>query len=431
MIGTSALASRPPSKDIDDSVALLAGPALDRETFIGIRRHMALEACKWDPQVEDVSVLQPFPLLLRRAQWRYLTACAEALARETCAAELALLERPDLLSKLAVPPRLAQPILRGLRSKHPAADEARVMRFDFHPTPTGWRISEVNSDVPGGFSEASEFPSLMAERYPGYAPAGAPGPDLANALARTGEPRGGRRAWGAALLWAAGFMEDLQVVSYLAGLLRRRGIETRVINPTHLRFNGGKASLIAGGECAPLSLIVRFHQAEWLSRRRYNALASYLLGDSETPVINPGYAMLSESKRFPLVWDDLHLEMRTWRQLLPETRDPREVPWRRNDRWLLKTAFCNTGDSVSSPLTMRRRDWFRSAAEATLFPNQWVVQRRFESLVIDTPLGSVYPCIGVYTIGGRACGIYGRLSRTPVVTYAAADVAVLVEEGTE
>jgi hypothetical protein len=40
----------------------------------------------------------------------------------------------------------------------------------------------------------------------------------------------------------------------------------------------------------------------------------------------------------------------------------------------------------------------------------------------------MYPCIGVYTIGGRACGIYGRLSRNPVVTYTAADVAVLIEK---
>jgi hypothetical protein len=40
----------------------------------------------------------------------------------------------------------------------------------------------------------------------------------------------------------------------------------------------------------------------------------------------------------------------------------------------------------------------------------------------------MYPCIGVFTIAGRACGIYGRLSRSPVVNYTAADVAVLVEE---
>jgi glutathionylspermidine synthase len=417
-------------KDIDDSVAVAAGPVLDRETFIGIRRRMALEACKWDPQVEDVSVLQPFPLLLRRAQWRYLAARAEALAGETCAAERALLERPDLLSKLAVPPRLAQPILRGLRSAQTLAGAARVMRFDFHPAQTGWRISEVNSDVPGGFSEASEFPSMMAEHYPGYAPAGTPGPDLADALARAIEHIAGGQP-SAGLVSAAGFMEDLQVVSYLAGQLRRRGIETHLINPPQLRFDRGKASLIGVGGCVPLSLIVRFHQAEWFSRRRYAAVGPYLLGDGETPVINPGSAMLSESKRFPLVWDDLRMEMRTWRQLLPETRDPREVRWRRDARWLLKTAFCNTGDGVASPLAMPRRNWRRSVADATVFPNHWVAQRRFESLAIDTPMGPAYPCIGVHTIGGRACGIYGRLSRTPVVTYAAADVAVLVEEESE
>jgi glutathionylspermidine synthase len=427
MTESLAIPSRCAVRDIDGGVAVAAGPVLNRETFIGIRRHMVLKACKWDPQVEDVSVLQPFPLLLRQTQWRYLAARAEALARETCAAERALLGRPDLLSKLAVPPRLAQPVLRGLRSAQPGADGARVMRFDFHPTETGWRISEVNSDVPGGFSEATEFPSLMAEHYPGYAPAGAPGQDLADALVRAIEKIGGRRA-SAGLLWAAGFMEDLQIVSYLGGLLRRRGIETHLINPRHLRFDGGRAGVIADGGCVPLSLIVRFHQAEWFSQRRDVSVGPYLLGDGETPVINPGYAILSESKRFPLVWDDLGMEMRTWRQLLPETRDPRDVRWRQDSAWLLKTAFCNTGDTVSSPLTMSRRKWLRSAAEATMFPNHWVAQRRFEGLVIDTPLGPGYPCIGVYTIGGRARGIYGRLSRAPVVTYAAADVAVLVEE---
>jgi hypothetical protein len=37
----------------------------------------------------------------------------------------------------------------------------------------------------------------------------------------------------------------------------------------------------------------------------------------------------------------------------------------------------------------------------------------------------MYPCLGVYTIDGRAAGIYGRLSARPLVDYAAVDVAVL------
>jgi glutathionylspermidine synthase len=210
--------------------------------------------------------------------------------------------------------------------------------------------------------------------------------------------------------------------------LRQRGVEAHLVNPSHLRFDQGKLVMDLGSETLLLSLVVRFHQGEWLSERIHSSIGPYLLGEADTPVINPGYAMLGESKRLPLVWDDLGLKMEAWRHLLPETRDPREVPWLRDSGWLLKSAFCNTGDSVSSPLIMPRRKWIRAAADATLFPNRWVAQRRFEVVATQTPLGSKYPCIGVYTVAGRACGLYGRVSNTPVVTYAAADVAVLVEE---
>ena len=422
---TSILAPRSVSEEIDSDPLIIAGPVLHRSIFEGIRRKMVLDCCKWDPQVGDVSVLQPFPLLLRRAQWSYLAAQAEALTQEICAAERALLERPDLLPKLAVPRRLADFILRGMRKPLTQGVPPRVMRFDFHPTQEGWRISEVNSDVPGGFSEASEFPAMMSEYYREYEPAGTPGPAFADALLLMIDVHGAGRC---ALVSAAGYMEDFQVISYLAKLLRRRGVETHLGNPCHLRIDEGRLVMDVGAVTVPLSLVVRFHQAEWLSHRRHSSIAPYLLGQADTPVINPGYAMLGESKRVPLVWDDLGLKMETWRLLLPETRDPRDVPWQHDSGWLLKTAFCNTGDSVSSPLTMTRRKWVRAALDATLFPNRWIAQRRFESLAVDTPLGLMYPCIGVYTIAGRACGLYGRLSSTPVVTYAAADVAVLVEK---
>jgi hypothetical protein len=43
----------------------------------------------------------------------------------------------------------------------PAA--CRIMRFDFHLTSEGWRVSEVNSDVPGGFAEAGASAAMVAE----------------------------------------------------------------------------------------------------------------------------------------------------------------------------------------------------------------------------------------------------------------------------
>ena len=55
----------------------------------------------------------------------------------------------------------------------------------------------------------------------------------------------------------------------------------------------------------------------------------------------------------------------------------------------------------------------------------------FETQAVETPMGAFRPCLGVYTVDGVACGVYGRLSKGQVIDYAAMDVAVLVEERAE
>jgi hypothetical protein len=142
-------------------------------------------------------------------------------------------------------------------------------------------------------------------------------------------------------------------------------------------------------------------------------------------VCNPGVAVIGESKRFPVVWDELATPLPTWRALLPETCDPRAVDWRREPGWLLKAAFANNGDEVHDRAWARPQAWRRAARAARLAPGRWVAQRRFEPLPVATPGGMMYPCLGVYTVDGRAAGVYGRLSPRPVVDFAAVDVAVL------
>jgi len=44
------------------------------------------------------------------------------------------------------------------------------------------------------------------------------------------------------------------------------------------------------------------------------------------------------------------------------------------------------------------------------------------------PAIPLHPCIGVYTVDGKAAGIYGRLSVRPVVDCTAFDTAVLVAD---
>jgi hypothetical protein len=205
------------------------------------------------------------------------------------------------------------------------------------------------------------------------------------------------------------------------------GCVARLANPTQLIWHDDEAWLDSTGRCEPMNAIVRFYQGEWLARLPPRLGWQNFFRGGKTPVANPGVAVISESKRFPLVWNELSTPMRAWRSLLPETRDPRDAPWQADDDWLLKSAMCNTGDSASVRALMVSRRWQTVAREVRWFPNRWVAQRRFHTRSIPTPLGPMFPCIGVYTLNGRACGAYGRLARSPVVNFSATDVAVLVE----
>ena len=60
-----------------------------------------------------------------------------------------------------------------------------------------------------------------------------------------------------------------------------------------------------------------------------------------------------------------------------------------------------------------------------------MAQRRFDIVAVPTPIGDVRPCVGVYTIDGRACGAYTRLASGPVIDYRSIDAALLVESARE
>jgi len=409
--------------------ACRAAASLEGATFERICRRMVLDSCKWDPQVGDVYTLVPFPLIIQRTTWQQLARWAEALTLELLSAEaevLACAKLPEFLRRLALPRSLRRLFLRRAPADLAEAG-GRVMRFDFHLTIDGWRISEVNSDVPGGYSESSDFPALMAEHYPFASPPGSPAAAWAAAIERAAfagpSPEGP-----VALLSATGFMEDHEVVAYLARKLQGLGRRAFLASPAQIRWRDGVAHL--DGDCyvGPLSAVVRFYQAEWLAGLPRRLGWCHYFRGGRTPVRNPGVAVLAESKRFPLLWDKLTTAMPTWRRLLPETRDPRDAPWREEPEvWVLKSAFCNTGDTVAARSVLGDAQWRQASREVLRRPGEWVAQRRFQLIPVDTPLGPRFACLGVYTVDGTAAGVYGRVSVSPVINYQAADVAVLVE----
>ncbi|HLH56340.1 MAG TPA: glutathionylspermidine synthase family protein [Verrucomicrobiae bacterium] len=409
-----------PARLFTRSPGIRAGSALDSETALDLRRRAALEGCKWDSQVGDVTTLAPFPLVMKRSVWDHLSARAEQLTAEAAEAEQEISGRPDLLRQLGLPRRL-QAVLADEAPLSPAA--GRIIRFDFHLTTEGWRVSEANSDVPGGFSEASHFTAIMAEHFPGLEPAGNPGHQWCDALLGLIGSGGV-----VALLSAPGYMEDHQVVSFLATELRRRGCQAHLAKPEQIRWREGHAYLDTLWYRGPLDAVVRFYQAEWICRLPESACWQQFFRGGKTPVANPALATITESKRFPLLWDKLSVDLPTWRALLPETRDPRQVAWSGDDGWLVKTAMCNTGDTVSIRQLMPAKQWLRTRFNVLLKPNQWVAQRRFESVPVPTPAGQRHVCIGVYTINGRTAGAYARVAEKPLIDFAAVDVALLVEQ---
>ena len=416
---TRPTASEIPLRAVERAYDLRAEKAISASEFAILRRHALLDGCKWDPQVGDIDTLSPFPLVMKSSAWKQLAFKAEQLTAEAIAAEEEISQRPELLKFLGFP----NPLRKILAERTPLTPAAgRVIRFDFHRTADGWRISEANSDVPGGFSEASYFTELMAQHFPSLRPAGNPGEIWSEALAGAAGFPGA-----VALLSSPGYMEDHQVIAFLAAQLRKRGCLTCLAKPEQIRWRDGMAYLDAWHQ-GPLDVILKFYQAEWLSRLPEECGCRNLFRGGKTPVANPALAVISESKRFPLIWDKLSTPMALWQSLLPETHDPREVPWSRDDGWLVKTAMCNTGDTVSIRELMSSAGWLRTRLAVLLSPSNWVAQRRFESVPIATPAGPRHVCVGIYTVNGRAAGAYTRLSKKPVIDFSAADAALLLED---
>jgi len=387
--------------------------------FATLRQRAIFDCDKWDPQVGDACVIARHPLVITRAAWAQVSALAEALADETAAAEAELLRRPELLRRIGFG-RTLRLTLAGAETMGIPAACARLMRFDFHFTRDGWRISEVNSDVPGGLNESSGFGVLMAAHYPQWHttgdPAGAYARRIADA-APAGEP--------IALVHATAFTDDHQMMRAIARRLEACGRAVHLASPAHVRWRGGRAWLAANWSQGSLGALVRFFPAEWMPALPADTGWAHWFGGSRTPLSNPATAILTQHKRFPLVWDHLRTPLPTWRTLLPDTRSPRAVRWSGSDEWVLKPVLGRAGDGIGVAGLTAPREMDRIARQARWWPRAFVAQRRFEVVPIAAGDQTVFPCLGVYTLDGRVIGAYGRVASRPLIDANAADTAVL------
>lgn len=397
-------------------------PALSRAAFEDVRLRTIFDCCKWDPQIGDVSILADFPLILQPDAWTTLAALAEQLAAETLAAEHELLQRPELHGKLGLPKAITR-----LWSRPPAKPDTRshvrTIRFDFHYTTEGWRISEANTDTPGGYIEASGFTALMAQHYPPACMSADPARLAAQAIRAAVSEEAL-----VALIHATAYSDDRQIMVYLSKHLEAEGLRTTLINPGQLQWQTDGVQLATDWQQDPVDFLVRFFPAEWLADMPRASGWQHYFSDQRVPACNPTTAFLTQTKRFPVIWDELKTPLPTWRKLLPETLEPRQVKNAANGEWVYKPALGRVGEMIGIPGITDAKTLQDIQRHVKKHPDYWVVQRRFDPVPMVTPYGMGYPCIGVYTINGRAAGIYGRLGSQPFINMVAQDIAVLVED---
>lgn len=395
---------------------LRLGNRLPDEVIRRVERVLRLQHGKWDTRVDGGGVLSPQPLLMGQAAWDGLCAQTEQAARELFQFEEEI-SFSSRLQELVGIPRILRKFLPG------CVREAglRTLRFDFHPTSEGWRLSEVNSDVPGGFIEASVLPQLFRPFQPG-----------------TLAPPDPLRTWGGrmqrelreghiALLHAPGYLEDVQVVLALARELGSQGFHTHILqSPESLRWAGGRARL-AHDRNVDLAAVIRFYQAEWLAELpRSTGWRELFRGGGATRVLNPARAVISESKRLPLSWPYLQSDTAAWRRLLPACLDPRELGEAMRQDWVLKAAYANTGDRVHLGSELSQASWNQLLRVARKGPGGWVAQRRFETIAFPSRLGMLRPCVGIYVMAGQVTGAYVRFSRTQVTDAHALEAPLLL-----
>ena len=393
--------------------------SISDDQYPDYRTNVIFRSYKWDPHVNDQNTIAKHILLVTPDTARQLGQWAEELSRETMRMEEALIYSLPRAKELGLSSQIlkALPRLCGYKREK----NIRLMRFDFHPTETGWAVSEVNSDVPGGLAEASVWPQIAG----GYVDALAGENTASHLFAAFGAKikNGGTVAF----VHATSYSDDRQVMQFLGDYFKDRGLGVIYAAPDHIKWVNKKAlSIIKGQECE-IDGIVRFFPLEWLvNLPKHSGWQGYY--DSETPSCNNPVSVFAQSKRLPLIWDTLGVQIPAWKRLLPQTRDPKSVP-PQNEDWIYKPALGRVGEGISIKEAITQKEFAQINKAALRDAKNWVAQRRFKSLPVTADDGvSYHVCIGVFTVDGKNAGLYGRISPYPRIDSNAIDIPILISK---
>ena len=377
---------------------------------------------KWDPQFVDNNTLAKQALILTETEYKQLADLTEKLSKETIQSEEFLNQNFEFAKPLALPKKIYKEIKQ--MKNYDSSKNIRLMRFDFHPTKEGkWAVSEVNSDVPGGYAEASLLPqnaiNFLENKNYWYKNFG---DILANKISEKTKQNGRIM-----LVHCTCYSDDRQVMQYLGDKLKNMGFNIIYAAADHIRFKDKEAYSILDGNEGKIDTIVRFTPLEWLTEIKPKNWGGYF--DTITTSCNHPIAIFAQTKRFPLVWDCLEkngINLDTWKELLPETIEVKAA--KNKDGYIYKLACGRVGEKISIKEACKEDEYKKILQDVKKHPKQYLAQKKFESMPLKNEKGEEFHvCLGSYSVDGLHSGFYARISKTPRIDSYAADIPVLIE----
>lgn len=397
---------------------------IEEDKYIKYRLDVIFDCYKWDPQFLDNNTIAKYVLVLTEEEHEELKELTENVDKETVQAEIYLNNHLELARKLALNKKLYQE-LKKMQNYNPD-NHVRLMRYDFHPVKGDkWALSEVNSDVPGGFAESSLMPEVASNlfkkgkySYINF------GNILVNAIKKK-VPKNGNIM----MVHCTSYSDDRQVMQFLGDKLQKENYNIIYGAADHVRFEDKKAVSVLKGYKGALDGIIRFTPLEWLVDIKPKYWDGYF--DTETVSCNHPIAMFAQTKRFPLIWDDLEKEgisLKTWRKLLPDTIEVSKSLGK--EGYIYKPACGRVGEKISIKEACMEGEYEEILKDVKKHPKKYLAQKKF----ISKPLKGIdnteyHVCLGSYTVDGKHAGYYARISKTPRIDSNAADIPVLIERG--
>lgn len=408
--------------------------SIPEDKYDEYRLTLMFDCYKWDPQFLDHNTIAKYALVITKEEHEELARLTEQLDAETRTAEEFLNNHPELAGPLALPKSVSREI-KNMQNYEPDK-HVRLMRYDFHPTVEGtWAVSEVNSDVPGGFAESSFMPKVALQllcESKDVASDGREIPDerlgfcdfakvMVEAIAKK------VKAGGCIMMvHCTCYSDDRQVMQFLGDRLKEAGFKVLYGAADHLHFMDHQAVSILDNYEGPVDAIFRFTPLEWLTEIKPKRWQGYF--NTTTVSCNHPVAMYAQTKRFPLVWNILEqkgIDMSTWRNLLPDTLEVKDAKGK--EGYIYKPACGRVGEKISIEEACEGTEYKDILKEVKRRPKDFLAQKRFISQPVKGPDGEEFHvCLGSYCVDGKHAGYYARISEVPRIDSNAADIPVLI-----